>query len=69
MTGWSPTGRSGLSSLAGVGERLRMLSKTAAGVAPGKARSPVAISWIKAPNEKRSDRWSTSSPRACSGDT
>ena len=39
-----------------------------AGVAPPKARRPVSISWRIAPTLKMSDRWSTGSPRTCSGD-
>ena len=37
-------------------------------IVPRKGGRPVSISWTRAPNEKRSERSSTSSPRACSGD-
>ena len=45
-----------------------MASKTIAEVAPPKAGFPVAISKSTTPNEKRSLRRSSNSPRACSGD-
>ena len=37
-------------------------------VSPLKAGRPVTISYNTAPSENRSDRPSTASPRACSGD-
>ena len=39
-----------------------------AAVAPANARRPVLISYSTKPNEKRSLRVSSFSPRACSGD-
>ena len=50
------------------GARFRIASKITAVVPPVNAGRPDAISYNTAPNEKRSVRWSSSSPRACSGD-
>ncbi len=64
----SSGGTSPLSRAAGRGVPFRIASKTMADVLPPKAVTPVAISYSTAPNEKRSLRWSSASPRACSGD-
>ena len=45
-----------------------MPSKIKATVEPEKGTEPVAISYSTTPSENRSDRRSSSSPRACSGD-
>ena len=59
---------SGLIALGGTGTRFRIWSKMTAVVWPLKVWTPVAISYITTPSENRSLRWSTASPRACSGD-
>ncbi len=64
----SSAGSIALIVLGGAGSRLRMPSNTTAVVWPGKLWRPVAISYSTTPNENRSVRGSTSSPRACSGD-
>ena len=45
-----------------------MPSKITATVDPEKGTTPVAISYSTTPSENRSERASSSSPRACSGD-
>jgi hypothetical protein len=64
----SAGGKSGLRTTGATGARFRMASKMTALVVPGKGRRPVDASYRTAPKEKRSERLSTSSPRACSGD-
>ena len=64
----SAVGTRGLIVRGGEGVSLRIARKTADGVSPLNARRPVTISYNIAPNENRSDRASTGSPRACSGD-
>jgi hypothetical protein len=66
--GSSDAGTAGLTLAGEAGLPFRMRSNTMPAVWPGKAGRPVSISYSVAPNEKRSDRWSSSSPRTCSGD-
>ncbi len=56
-------GTAALKVLGGAGSRLRMPSNTTAVVPPGKLCLPVAIWYSTTPNENRSVRGSTSSPR------
>lgn len=61
-------GKSGRATVGGAGSIVRIAAETTADVAPANARWPVAISYSTSPNENRSDRTSSGSPRSCSGD-
>lgn len=58
----------GLNVRGGEGVSLRMALRMADAVSPLNAGRPAIISYMTAPSENRSDRASTGSPRACSGD-
>src|ERR1700678_4619525 len=60
--------RSGFSRTGGTGMRFRIASAITPAVSPRYGRTPVDISYSTAPNENKSVRASTSSPRTCSGD-
>src|SRR5215467_15501899 len=54
--------------VAGTASEFKMPLKITAGVEPEKGTVPVDISYSTTPSEKRSERRSSTSPRACSGD-
>ena len=56
-----------MTSRGGVGVSLTCISATETGDSASKGREPVAISYIMAPREYRSERASMGSPLACSG--
>jgi hypothetical protein len=61
-------GSSGFKRAAGIGARLSSASKITAVLSPRNGSVPVAISYNTVPNEKMSERASSSRARACSGD-
>src|SRR5213595_891064 len=62
------SGSSGFDRLAGGGESVKMRCTRTAPVSPQNAWRPVTISYSTAPNENKSVRASSGSPRSCSGD-
>ena len=50
------------------GSSFRIAAMLSAAVSRPNACRPVSISYSTAPKEKMSERWSTASPRTCSGD-
>jgi hypothetical protein len=61
-------GSRAFNEVAGAASVFRMPSKITAAVEPPNGTVPVAISYSTTPSENKSDRKSSASPRACSGD-